>query len=39
MNVCILQMLYFDRIDVSEETDVNKASNSKKCHVCQYLYV
>ena len=38
MNVCILQMLYFDRIDVSEGTDVNKTSNSKKCHVCQYLY-
>ena len=31
-------MLYFDRIDVSEGTDVNKTSNSKKCHVCQYLY-
>ena len=38
MNVCILQILYFDRIDVSEGTDVNKTSNSKKCHVCQYLY-
>ena len=38
MNVCILQMLYLDRIDVSEGTDVNKASNSEKCHVCQYLY-
>ena len=31
-------MLYFDRIDVSEGNDVNKTSNSKKCHVCQYLY-
>ena len=29
MNVCILQMLYFDRIDVSEGIDVNKTSASK----------
>ena len=30
MNVCILQILYFDRIDVFEETDVNKTSKSKE---------
>ena len=29
-------MLYFDRIDVSEETDVNKTSASKDCDICQY---
>ena len=29
MNVCILQMLYYDRIDVSEGVDINKTSESK----------
>ena len=29
MNVCILQILYFNRIDISEGTDVNEASASK----------
>ena len=29
MNVWILSMLYFDRIDFSEGTDVNKTSESK----------
>ena len=33
MSVCVLQMLYFDRIDVSEGTDVNKTSESKACDV------
>ena len=28
MNVYILQMLYFNRIDVSERTDINKTSGS-----------
>ena len=31
-------MLYYDRIDVSEETDVNKASASKQCDICHYWY-
>ena len=31
-------MLYFDRIDVSEGTDVNKTSASKQCDFCHYLY-
>ena len=26
----------FDRIDVSEEIDVNKASASKECDICHY---
>ena len=29
-------MLYFDRIDISEGTDVNKTSASKECDICQY---
>ena len=31
-------MLYFDRIDVSEEIHVNKASASKECDICHYWY-
>ena len=29
-------MLYFDRIDISEEIDVNKTS--KECDICRYWY-
>ena len=29
-------MLYFDRIDASEGTDVNKTSASKECDICHY---
>ena len=29
-------MLYFDRIDVSEEVDVNKTNESKECNICHY---
>ena len=29
-------MLYFDRIDVSEGTDVNKISASKECDIRHY---
>ena len=31
-------MLYFDRIDASEGTDVNKTSASKECNICHYWY-
>ena len=31
-------MLYFDRIDVSEGIDVNKASASKECNICHYWH-
>ena len=31
-------MPYFDRIDVSEELDVNKTSASKECYICHYWY-
>ena len=33
-----MKMLYYDRIDVSERTDVNKASASKECDICHYWY-
>ena len=31
-------MLYFDRIEVSEGTNVNKTSESKECNICHYWY-
>ena len=31
-------MLYFDRIEASEGTDVNKTSTSKKCDICHYCF-
>ena len=33
-----INMLYYDRIDVSEEIGVNKTSESKECDVCHYWY-
>ena len=30
-------MLYSDRIDVSEGTDVNKTSALKECDICHYF--
>ena len=30
-------MLYFNRIDISQEIDVNKASASKECDACYYV--
>ena len=38
MNFCMLQVLHFDKIDVSKGTDVNKTSASKECDVCYYWY-
>ena len=32
-------MLDFDRINVSEEIDVNKTSASKECDICHYWYL
>ena len=29
-------MLYYDKIDVSEEIDFNKTSASDECHICLY---
>ena len=31
-------MIYFDRIDASEGTGVNKTSKSKVCDICHYWY-
>ena len=31
-------MLEYDRIDVSEEIDVNKTCASKECKICHYWY-
>ena len=31
-------MLYYDRIDESEVTDVNKTRDSKECDICHYWY-
>ena len=31
-------MLYFDRTDVFEGTDVNKTSELKECNICHYWY-
>ena len=31
-------MLYFDRIDVSKEIDVNKTTESKECDICHNWY-
>ena len=40
MNIYIivnnLNMLYYDRIDFSEGTDVNETSASKECNICYY---
>ena len=30
------EMLYYDRIDVSEGNDVNKTSTLKECDICLY---
>ena len=32
------EMLYYDRIDISEGIDVNKTSVSKECDICHFLY-
>ena len=33
-----MKMLYYDRIDVSEEIDLNKTSASKEFGICHYWY-
>ena len=32
-------MLYNDKIDAFEGTDVNKTSESKECDICHYWYI
>ena len=31
-------MIYFDRTDISEGTEVNKTVTSKECDICHYQY-
>ena len=31
-------MIYYDRIDVSEEIDINKINASKESDICHYWY-
>ena len=31
-----IEMIYYERIDVSERIDVNKTSESKECDICHY---
>ena len=31
-------MLEYERIDISEEIDVNKTNLSKECDICHYWY-
>ena len=31
-------MLEYDRIDISEQIDINKANASKECDICHYWY-
>ena len=38
MNVCLLWMQYFERIDYFEGIDVYKTSASKECNICHYWY-
>ena len=33
-----INMLYYDRIDVSQGTDVDKTSVSKECVICFYWH-
>ena len=37
MIVCMnYKMLEYDRIDISEEIDINKTNASKQCDICHY---
>ena len=33
-----IKLLYFDRIDVSKGSDINKTRASKECDICHYWY-
>ena len=39
MNVCILQIVYFNRIEVSQGINFKKTSESKERNICQYRYL
>ena len=34
-----IKMLYYNRIDVFEENNVNKTNKSKECSTCHYWYL
>ena len=34
-----IHMLYYDTIEVSEGTDINKTSAPKECDICGYWYI
>ena len=39
MIVCMnYEILEYDKIDISEDIDINKTSSSKECDVCHYWY-
>ena len=38
MFVLAIKMLQYDRIDISEGTDINKTNKSKECMLCHYWY-
>ena len=39
MNVCMnYKILEYDRIDISEEININKTNASEKCDICHYWY-
>ena len=38
LRLMFAQMLYFDRIDVSEGTDAGKTNTSKECSICHYWH-
>ena len=38
MFIQIIKMLYYDRTDASEGTDVNKTGVSKEPDICHYWY-
>ena len=34
----VINMLYYDRTDISEGIDINKTSVLKECDICHYCY-
>ena len=38
MFVWIIKMLQYDKIDASEEIDINKTIASRECNICHYWY-
>ena len=33
-----MKMLYYDKVDISEEIDVNKTRKPGECDICHYRY-